>query len=92
MQAPLKVEYKAIAAGQRVEMLVMSNRTDLSQIEDISEIFIPSREIWVNDYPYLRRDFFMEMSRRFRASPNGRSRRRQPREREPRRNREWDDD
>ncbi|MDJ0676426.1 MAG: phosphate ABC transporter permease [Calothrix sp. MO_167.B42] len=91
MQAPLKVDYKAIAVGQPVEFLVMSNRTDLSRIEDISEMFIPGRELWVNDYPYLRRDFFVEMSRRFRESSRGRSRRRPPREREPRRDRDWED-
>lgn len=91
MQAPLKVDHKAIDVGQRVEFLVMSNRTDLSRIEEISDMFIPSRELWVNDYPYLRRDFFMEMSRRFRESSRGRSRRRPPREREPRRDRDWED-
>ncbi len=88
MQAPLRAAYKAIAVGQRVEMLVMSSRTDLSRIEDISEVFIPSRELWVNDYPYLQRNIFMEMSDRFRESPDRRS----PRRRRPRpRNRDWDD-
>ncbi|MDJ0615759.1 MAG: phosphate ABC transporter permease [Calothrix sp. MO_192.B10] len=90
MQAPLKADHRAIATGQRVEMLVMSNRTDLSRIEDISEIFIPGKQLWVNDYPYLRRDLFMEMSRRLRESPDRREpRRRRPRE--PRRNRDWED-
>ena len=88
MQAPLKNAYKAIAVGQRVEMLVMSSRTDLSRIEDISEVFIPNRELWVNDYPYLQRNVFMEMSYRFRESSDRRSNRRQ----RPRpRNRDWDD-
>ena len=69
-------------------MLVMSSRTDLSRIEDISEVFILSRELWVNDYPYLQRNIFMEMSYRFRESPDRRS----PRRRRPRpRNRDWDD-
>jgi hypothetical protein len=90
MQVPLKVEYKAIAIGQRVEMLVMSSRSDLSQIEDISEVLIPGRDLWVNDYPYLRRDLFVEMSRRLQQSPDGREpRRRRPRDN--RRNRDWDD-
>ncbi|CCH67342.1 ABC-type phosphate transport system, permease component [Richelia intracellularis HH01] len=69
VQAPLRVAYKAIAIGQKVEMLVMSNHTDLSRIEGISELFIPSRELWVNDYPYMRRDIFMEMSHHLRESP-----------------------
>ena len=69
VQATLRVAYKAIAVGQNVEMLVMSNQADLSRIERISELFIPSRELWVNDYPYMRRDIFMEMSCHLRESP-----------------------
>ncbi|PAX52174.1 phosphate ABC transporter permease [Brunnivagina elsteri] len=63
-QAPLKVAYKAISSGQWAELLVMSNRGDLSTIEEISDIYIPSRDLWVSDYPILRRDFFTEVSSR----------------------------
>jgi hypothetical protein len=65
-KAPLRVAYKVVARGQRAEMLVMSSRPDLSRIEEISDIYIPSRDIWVSDYPYLRRDFFTEVSSRLR--------------------------
>jgi hypothetical protein len=47
-------------------MIVMSNRPDLSIIEEFSDVYIPSHDLWVNDYPYLRRDFFNEVSRRLR--------------------------
>ncbi len=76
--APLRVEYKVIARGQKVEMVVMSNRPDLSRIEEITDLYIPSRDLWVNDYPYLRRDYFPEVSRRLRDRPSERSRRRRP--------------
>jgi hypothetical protein len=78
-QAPLRVAYKVIARGQRAEMLVMSNSPDLSRIEQISDIYIPSRDLWVSDYPYIRRDFFTEVSRRLREQPTERPRRRRPR-------------
>ncbi|MDF5710527.1 MAG: phosphate ABC transporter permease [Nostoc sp. S4] len=64
--APLRPTHKAIARGQIAEMVVMSNRSDLSSIEEFSDIYIPSRELWVSDYPYLRRDFFTEVGRRLR--------------------------
>ncbi|BAY18765.1 hypothetical protein NIES2109_53770 [Nostoc sp. HK-01] len=76
LDAPLKPFHKAIARGQIAEMIVMSNRPDLSTIEDFSDVYIPSRDIWVNDYPYLRRDFFSEVSRRLREGQNDRPRRR----------------
>ncbi|ALF55048.1 ABC-type phosphate transport system, permease component [Nostoc piscinale CENA21] len=76
LDAPLRPYHKAIARGQIAEMIVMSNRADLSTIEDFSDVYIPSRDIWVNDYPYLRRDFFSETSRRIREDQQDRPRRR----------------
>ncbi|WP_392530637.1 phosphate ABC transporter permease [Nostoc sp. C117] len=65
-QAPLRPNHKAIARGQIAEMVVMSNRSDLSSIEEFTDIYVPSRDLWVSDYPYLRRDFFNEIGRRLR--------------------------
>jgi hypothetical protein len=62
--APLRPAHKIITRGQIAEMVVMSNRPDLSSIEEFSDIYIPSRDLWVSDYPYLRRDFFNEVGRR----------------------------
>lgn len=76
LKAPLRVAYKVIARGQMAEMVVMSNRPDLSRIEEISDIYIPSRDLWVSDYPYIQRDFFSEVSRRLRDEQNERPRRR----------------
>jgi hypothetical protein len=85
IQAPLKVAYKGIAVGQIAEMIVMSNRTDLSQIEEISDVYIPSRSIWVSDYPYLQRNFFIEVGQRLRDDNQNRSRR-------PRRDEEYENE
>ncbi|PMB17144.1 monovalent cation/H(+) antiporter subunit G [Fischerella thermalis] len=91
IRAPLRVEHKVIARGQKVEMVVMSNRPDLSKIEEITDIYIPSRDLWVSDYPYLRRDYFPEVSRRLRDRPSERPRRRRPPgEQRGRRVEEWE--
>lgn len=84
LKAPLKVSHKVINPGQVAEMLVMSNRPDLSRIEEITDIYIPNRNLWVSDYPFLRQDFFNEVSRRIRDDREERReqrRRRPPRER-----------
>ncbi len=82
LQTPLKVVHKSIVRGQVAELIVMSNRSDLSNIEQISDIYIPSRELWISDYPYLRRDFFTEIGRRLRPDDEDqRPRRRQRRAR-----------
>ncbi|MFM5888862.1 MAG: phosphate ABC transporter permease, partial [Dolichospermum sp.] len=48
-EAPLRPAHKAITRGQIAEMVVMSNRPDLSTIEEFSDIYIPSRDLWVSD-------------------------------------------
>jgi hypothetical protein len=90
IKAPLKVEHKVIGRGQVAEMIVMSNRPDLSRIEEITEVYIPNRGVWVCDYPCLRRDFFNEVTRRLRDDLDDRPRRRPSRE--PRRERYRDEE
>lgn len=81
VQVPLKKQHEAIVRGDRVEMLVLSNRSDLGKIGETTDVYIPNNNIWVSDYPYLQRDAFIEVSRELRArfgKPNReRSRRRE---------------
>ncbi len=88
-EAPLRQTHKVITRGQIAEMIVMSNRSDLSTIEEFSDVYIPSHDLWVNDYPCLRRDFFNEVSRRLREDREERPRRRR---RRPERRRDEEDD
>jgi hypothetical protein len=72
VQVPLRREHKAIRPDQPVEMVVMSHLPDLSRIAKISDIYIPSQNIWVSDYPQVQRDNFLEVSRRLRSQPKPR--------------------
>ncbi|WP_413175385.1 phosphate ABC transporter permease [Anabaena azotica] len=76
--APLRPAHKAIARGQIAEMILMSSRPDLSSIEEFSNIYIPSRNLWVSDYPLLRQDLFNEVSLRLRENQQEKPRRRRP--------------
>ena len=62
LRAPLQKSHQGIVPGQAALMLIMSNQEDLGRIAKVSDIYIPSREVWVSDYPYLRKDVFVEMS------------------------------
>lgn len=66
LQVPIRRGHQVIAPGQVAEMMVLSNKADLSSIAKVTDIYIPSHDLWVSDYPYLRRDFFVEVSRRIR--------------------------
>lgn len=84
LQVPLRRTHQAIAPGQVAEMVVLSNQPDLSSITKLTDIYIPSQNVWVSDYPYLQRDVFLEVSRRIRPDreqePRRRSSRRKPRQ------------
>ena len=64
LQVPLKRDHRAIRPGDIAEMIVMSPRADLGRISKVSDIYLPDYNLWVSDYPYLRRDIFLEISRK----------------------------
>lgn len=66
VQVPLRRSHQVIAPGQVAEMVVLSNQPDLSRIAKVTDIYIPSQNLWVSDYPFLQRDVFAEVSRRIR--------------------------
>ncbi|MBW4516245.1 MAG: hypothetical protein KME11_13605 [Timaviella obliquedivisa GSE-PSE-MK23-08B] len=42
----------------------MSQRADLGRIANVSDIYLPEYNLCVSDYPYVRRDIFLEISRK----------------------------
>jgi hypothetical protein len=87
LRAPLQKNHQGIAVGQAALMLVMSDREDLGIISKVSDIYIPSRSVWVSDYPYLRRDLFVEISEQIKKGRK-KNRDRDDRTREVKRRRE----
>lgn len=87
LRVPLKRSHRAIDVGDLVELLVFSNRADLGRIAKTSDIYIPDHNLWVSDYPYLRRDAFVDASRRINLRLETEQQQRQPVEPErPKRN------
>ncbi len=66
IQVPLQKRHRDIRPGDWAELVMLSNRSDLSRIMKMTDVFIPDAKVWVSDYPYLRRDAFLEVSRRIR--------------------------
>lgn len=62
VQAPLQRVHKLLAPGQIAEGLVFSNLPDLSRIDRFSDLYIPSQNLWVGEYPILQRDVFQDVS------------------------------
>ncbi|MEM9136222.1 MAG: phosphate ABC transporter permease [Cyanobacteria bacterium P01_F01_bin.42] len=74
VQAPLQRSFRPIRPGDSAELLILSRRSDLSQIELVSDVFIPNHGLWVSDYPYLQHQIFESVSRSLRRRPDGRRR------------------
>ena len=68
MQAPLRRYHQGISRGQVAVMLVMSYQEDLEKIAKYSDVYLPTVNLWVSDYPYLRRDEFIEVINQVRSS------------------------
>ena len=65
-------QHRVIRAGDVAQMLVLSRRPDLAEIELISEVYLPRHRLWIGTYPILQRDVFIELSetlRQQRRSP-----------------------
>ncbi|MEE3719205.1 hypothetical protein V2H45_20885 [Tumidithrix elongata RA019] len=64
IRVPMRREYKRIAPKQVVCMLLFSNDRSFSRISKVTtDAFIPKLNIWISDYPYLRRDVFIDLTR-----------------------------
>lgn len=63
IQAPLLRIHKNIRVGQTAELLLLSNREDLSSIEKVSDAYLPEINLWIGMYPWLQRDEFVAVSR-----------------------------
>jgi len=74
IQAPLRRLQRNIKTGQVVELLVLSKDPDLARISKISDAYLPQLDLWVSNYPVLRRDVFVEVSQELRKSKSNRSR------------------
>ena len=55
----------------------MSYQQDLGKIAKYSDAYLPTVNLWVSDYPYLRRDVFIEVINQIRSSRK-RNKQRQP--------------
>lgn len=59
--SPLKRIHKVINRGQAVEGLLLSNDPDFMRIGKVTDIYIPRHKLWVGEYPYIRRDIFLDV-------------------------------
>ena len=70
IQAPLQRIHKGIKVGQAAELLLLSNREDLSTIDKVTDAYIPQQNLWIGSYPWLQRDVFLEVSRQLGGGGN----------------------
>jgi hypothetical protein len=68
MQVPLIRSHQVVQRGLVAQMLVMSHESDLSYVAECSDIYLPSRNLWISDYPCVRRDIFLEIAQQLKAS------------------------
>lgn len=81
VKAPIRRIYKVINPGDIAQMIVLSKQPDLSRIDKITDVYLPQHNLWLGEYPALRRDIFSRVSEELTPNePNRRSKRVYPRE------------
>ncbi len=64
LRAPMRREYKRIKLKQSVCMLLLSNDPKFRRVsKTTTDAYLPEINLWVSDYPYLRRDVFLNLTR-----------------------------
>ncbi|MBD2104747.1 hypothetical protein [Leptolyngbya sp. FACHB-261] len=63
LKVPFKPEHRQISRRQAVCCLLMSDEPEFERINRISDAYLPDVDVWVSDYPYLRRDVFGDIYR-----------------------------
>ncbi|AFY69144.1 hypothetical protein Pse7367_0844 [Thalassoporum mexicanum PCC 7367] len=80
VRVPMRREYKRIKRKQMACMLLFANDPSFNRIaKTTTDIFLPQVNVWVSEYPYLRRDAFIDLTkylinRQTPASPTARRR------------------
>ena len=70
---PLKKTHKAVNRGQAVEGLLLSNDPDFMRIGQITDVYIPRHKLWLGDYPYIRKDIFIQIRKELARVYGGRT-------------------
>jgi hypothetical protein len=74
IKSPLNRLHKVIKAGEMTELIILSNQPDLGNIKQISDAYLPRYNLWIGDYPYLRRDAFLRLREDLKEAYNQRKR------------------
>jgi hypothetical protein len=64
IRVPMQRQFKRIKRKQMACMLVFANDPSFNRIaKTTTDLFIPQVNVWVSDYPYLRRDAFIDLTK-----------------------------
>jgi hypothetical protein len=64
LRVPMRREYKRIAPKQLICMILLSNDRQFRRVSRLmTDAYLPQLNLWISDYPYLRRDAFEELTR-----------------------------
>ena len=61
IEFPLESKHQTISQGSLIRGLIFSNNNDFSNILNISDAWLPSKRLWVGEYPFLLKPAFEEL-------------------------------
>ncbi|KAL2654206.1 hypothetical protein R1flu_022334 [Riccia fluitans] len=67
MDVVMTEEVPRLKVGERVEVLVMSDRSGLSRFKAVRDVYFPDRDVWISEEPYIERECFERLLRKLPA-------------------------
>ncbi|CAL5222015.1 g4305 [Coccomyxa viridis] len=62
LSVPYQKRYDAIRTGEPAEVLVLSKSREFESFKALKEVYLPECGVWVSDYPFLKREAYLECS------------------------------
>jgi len=57
-----KESYEKLRKQMKIETIIASPAKDFSMLTMVTDAWVPSCDVWIGDYPYLKKEVFMEFT------------------------------
>jgi len=57
-----KESYERLRKQMKIETIIASPSKDFSMLTMVTDAWVPSCDVWIGDYPYLKKDEFIEFT------------------------------
>lgn len=69
MEIPISDDMPEVEAGDRVELMVVSDEPSLSRFKVLRDLYLPDKQAWISEEPCVERTPFEQLQRSLNSPP-----------------------